>query len=207
MVKGFEQYLVKGTRFWVARARVAGGQVSGLGTIFSGAYLGVDPLREEGAKTKRKFVGLETPPIVTRDQPGKHFVLHSYTAGSVDVGTPVYFRKIRVGEVVASELDESGEFVTVQVFVHAPNDQRVSRATRFWNVSGVQVQVGAGGVNVNVESLASLLIGGIAFEKPPGEFGPPAENGALFTLYENHDATRREIYTQKATYVAYFDQS
>jgi paraquat-inducible protein B len=205
MVKDFEQYLVKGTRFWVTRARVAGGQVSGLSTILSGSYIGVDPLRE--GEAKRKFRGLETPPIVTRDQPGRHFVLHSYSAGSVEVGTPVFFRKIRVGEVVSSELDESGEFVSVQVFIHDPHYERVSMDTRFWNVSGVQVQVGAGGVNVNVESLTSLLIGGIAFEKPSGGVGPPAPNGALFTLYDNQAATRREIYTQKAHYVAYFDQS
>jgi paraquat-inducible protein B len=205
MVKDFEPFLVKGTRFWVTRARVAGGQVSGLGTIFSGSYIGVDPLRE--GEARRKFKGLETAPVVTRDQPGKHFVLRSHRAGSVEVGSPVTFKKIRVGEVVASKLDDSGEYVSIQVFVHAPHDTRVSTASRFWNASGVQVAVGASGVDVNVESLASLLIGGIAFETPPGSAGAPAEDGARFPLYGSHAATRREVYAQKAHYVAYFDQS
>ncbi len=205
MLKSFAPFLVKGTRFWVARARVAGGQVSGLGTIFSGAYIGVDPVSE--GETRRKFKGRETPPIVTTNQPGKQFALHSHEAGSVDVGTPVFFRKIRVGEVISSRLDASGDFVAIKVFVRAPHDIRVSQATRFWNASGVQVEVGARGVQVDVESLASLLIGGIAFETPAGGDVAPAESDTLFTLYENREATKREVYTQKAHYLAYFEES
>lgn len=206
MVKGAEDYLRDGTRFWVVRARVAGGQVSGLGTLFSGAYIGVDPVRE--GKRLRSFRGLEVPPIVTSDQPGRHFVLHSRRAGSVEVGTPVYFRKIRVGEVVSSELDASGEFVTVQVFVRAPHDQRVRRDTRFWNAGGVHVSVNTRGVEVDVESVVSLLVGGIAFETPLEETtGEPAEEGSVFELYPDREATEREVYTEKAYYLLYFDQS
>jgi paraquat-inducible protein B len=205
MVQGAEDYLRDGTRFWVVRARVAGGQVSGLGTIFSGAYIGVDPVRE--GERLRHFQGLEIPPIVTSDQPGRTFVLHSHRAGSVDIGTPVYFRKIQVGEVVSSELDSSGEFVTVQVFVHAPHDRRVHRDTRFWNAGGVHVSMSTQGVEVDVESVVSLLVGGIAFETPLEESGEEAEQGSTFELYANRDATEREVYTQKSYYMLYFDQS
>jgi paraquat-inducible protein B len=208
MVKGFEPYLVKGTRFWVASVQFAGGQVSDLGTVLSGSYIGVDPVREGDGKRKRKFTGLAKPPVVTRDEPGKHFVLHSYRAGSVEVGTPVFFRKIEVGEVVASELDPSGDFVTIEVFVHAPHDARVRKDSRFWNASGLNVSLGARGVEVQLESIKSLLVGGIAFDTPEGEIAvAEAEGGALFRLYENEAATRREAYMQKAHYVAYFDQS
>ena len=125
----------------------------------------------------------------------------------MDVGTPVYFRKIQVGEVVASELDTSGDFVSIQVFVHSPNHMRVSKDSRFWNASGVQVSMSASGVEVNVEALTSLLIGGIAFDNPSDDESTPAADGTLFTLYESEAATRREVYTLKARYVAYFDQS
>ena len=205
MVKSFAPYLNAGTRFWVVRPRVAGGQVTGLGTLFSGAFIGVDPTRA-GARA-REFVGLATPPVVTVDQSGKHFMLRSRKAGTVDVGTPVLFKKIRVGEVVSSELDGSGEFVSIQIFVHAPHDARVNSGTSFWNASGVTASLSASGVEVNVESLASLLIGGIAFDTAAHSTGPPAPDGSLFTLYENEAATRREVYTQKARYVTYFDQS
>jgi paraquat-inducible protein B len=206
MVKSFEPHLKAGTRFWVVRPRVAGGQVTGLGTLFSGAYIGVDP-GADGKRT-REFVGLEVQPIVTTDQPGRQFTLHSYRAGNVDVGTPVFFRKIRVGEVVASELDPSGDFVTIQVFVRAPNDVRVSQDTRFWNASGVQMSLTASGLDVNVEALTSLLIGGIAFDTPgDDDVTTPAPGGTLFTLYESEAATRREIYRIKSRFVAYFDGS
>jgi paraquat-inducible protein B len=205
MVKGADVYLKEGTRFWVVKARVAGGQVTGLGTIFSGAYIGLDPVRE--GKRAREFRGLEVPPVVTTDEPGRHFVLHSYRAGSMDVGTPVFFRRIQVGEVVESELDPSGEFVAIKVFVHAPNDERVHRGTRFWNASGIDVTMSAEGVQVDTESVVSMLIGGVAFDTPEGDAGERAEDGAVFPLYENHDATKREIYTEKTAWLLYFDQS
>lgn len=205
MVRGAEEYLREGTRFWVVRARVAGGQVSGLGTIFSGAYIGLDPVRD-GAPA-RAFQGLEVPPVVTTDDPGRHFVLHSYHAGAVEVGAPVFFRRIRVGQVVASELDASGDFVTIQIFVDAPHDERVHTATRFWNASGIDVSVGADGVSVETESLVSILIGGIAFETPERDGGEPAADGAVFPLYENRAATQRQIYTEKTEWLLYFDQS
>jgi paraquat-inducible protein B len=198
-------YLTDATRFWVVRPRVAGGQVSGLGTLFSGAYIGVDPVRE--GKPARSFVGLEVPPIVTTGEPGKHFVLVSHSAGLVDVGTPVFFRRVRVGEVVASELDPTGDSVTIKAFVRAPHDARVTQGTRFWNASGVHVGVGAEGVEVDVESVVSLLIGGIAFETPVEEVGEPAPEGAVFELYPNRDATQREVYTERSHYLLYFDQS
>ena len=109
------------------RARVTGTQVSGLGTLLSGAHIALDPVRE--GKSARSFKGLEEPPIVTFDQPGRQFTLLSWRAGAPDVATPVYFRKMRVGEVVASELDPSGDFVTTKVFVNAPFDARVTNLT------------------------------------------------------------------------------
>ncbi len=205
MVRGAEAYLTDRTRFWVVKARVAGGQVTGLGTIFSGAYIGVDPVRE-GARA-REFRGVEVPPVVTTEEPGRHFVLRSHRAGSVDVGTPVFFRKIHVGEVVASELDASGEFVTIRVFVHAPHHERVRRGTRFWNASGFDVSMSAEGIRVDTESVVSILVGGIAFDAPTHGAGEPAEDEAVFPLYESFEATKREIYTQKNYYLLHFDQS
>ena len=204
MVKDAESYLTEGTRFWVVKARVAGGQVSGLGTLLSGAYVGIDPVRE--GKRARAFQGLEVPPIVTAGQPGREFVLHSYQAGAMDVGTPVYFRKIRVGEVVASELDPTQEFVTTRVFVNAPYDERVRSGTRFWKASGIDVSLGADGVRVDTESLVSILIGGIAFETL-GDGGAPAAADSVFALYPNREETQREVYTEKAHYLLHFDQS
>jgi paraquat-inducible protein B len=205
MVKGADAFLREGTRFWVVRPRVAGGQVSGLGTIFSGAYIGLDPVR--AGRAARSFSALAVPPVVTIDEPGRHFVLRSYRAGAVDVGTPVFFRRIRVGQVVSSELDASGDSVTIQVFVEAPHDARVHTGTRFWNASGIDFALSAEGVSVDTESIVSILVGGIAFDTLERDDGEPAADGAEFPLYENRAATQREMYTEKVQWQLYFDQS
>jgi paraquat-inducible protein B len=206
MERDARDYLREGTRFWVERARVTGAQVSGLGTLLSGAHIGLDPVRE--GKRERHFTGLEAPPIVTSDQPGQQFTLRSYRAGAAEVGEPVYFRKIRVGEVLSSELDPSGDFVTTRIFVNAPFDSRVRGSTRFWNASGLDVSVGADGVQVQTESLMSLLVGGIAFdtaERMAAGAAPPPD--AVFELYESRVASERPVFHEKHTWLVYFDQS
>ena len=101
-----DDYLRETARFWIVKPRIAGGQVSGLGTLLSGAYIGMDPVLE--GKRVTTFTGLEVPPVVTLQEAGKYFVLRSRRAGAIDVGTPVFFRKISVGQVVSSELDDDG---------------------------------------------------------------------------------------------------
>ena len=131
LTKNAKQYLSEHTRFWVVRARVAGGGVSGLGTLFSGAYIAIDPGKP--GKTIRSFKGLETPPIVTTDLPGRHFMLKAERLGSLDIGKPVYFRQIQVGQVVAYEMEKDGHAVDIKIFIHAPHHERVHKNTRFWN--------------------------------------------------------------------------
>lgn len=206
MVKEFAPHLTEKTRFWVTRARVAGGEISGLGTLFSGAYIGVDPV-SDGAST-RDFLGLDEAPVVATNEPGRHYMLRSYRAGAFAVGTPVFYRKIKVGEVVSSELDPSGEFVSVRVFVHAPHDTRVKPDTRFWNASGLDVSMTAEGVSVDTESVASILIGGIAFDTHgDGQGAPAAEPESIFPLYENREASEKQTYSQKVTWLLHFNQS
>ena len=164
LVKQAESFLAADTRFWVVRPRVSGGKISGLGTLLSGAYIGVDIGKE--TETSSEFVGLEVAPILTSGLPGRHFILQAGDIGSLDIGSPVYFRRIQVGEVVAHELDKGGDNVTVNVFIHAPYDRYVTSRTRFWNASGVDVSLDANGVRLQSQSLISVMLGGVAFETP-----------------------------------------
>ena len=117
-------------------------------------------------ESKRDFVALETPPIVTGEFPGRFFVLKTPDLGSLDIGTPIFFRRLQVGEVASYTLDKDGKFLTVKIFVQAPYDQYVNPNTRFWQASGVDVSLTASGLSVQTQSLLSILIGGIAFETP-----------------------------------------
>ena len=206
LVKESEEFLSANTRFWIVRARVAAGQVSGLGTLFSGAFIGLDPGKPGLPATH--FEGLEIPPVVTTDLPGRHFRLHASRLGSVDIGAPVYYRQIKVGQVVGIILKEDGMAVDVNVFVNAPFDKYVFKNTRFWNASGLDIAVNASGIRVNTESLVTIMVGGIAFETPANlEPGNPAEPDAVFRLYESREKIFEKTYAKKSRWLLQFDGS
>jgi len=206
LVADAERFLTENTRFWVVRARLSAGQVSGISTVLSGAYISLDPSLT--GESQRVFEGLETPPIVTQDEAGTLFTLHAEDLGSIDVGSPVYYRWIKVGQVAAYELDESGDGITIQAFVRAPHDARVTSETRFWNASGLDVSLGADGIQLDTVSIVSLLIGGIAFDNTAsGAEARPVEAGTVFVLYPNKQATTRQHYSIRRRFLLYFDQS
>lgn len=156
-----ENIAVEDTRFWVVRPRADLSGFSGLTTLLSGAYIGVDPGTSTDSKTE--FNGLEVPPAVTNDQTGRRFQLTSEDLGSVSIGSPVYFRRIPVGRVTGYQLAADGGSVGIQVFIDAPYDRYVTNDTHFWNASGVDVSLDAGGFKLSTQSLISMLTGGIAF--------------------------------------------
>ena len=183
-----------GTNFWVVRPRLDVSGVSGLGTLLSGAYIGVDAVEgKNGTKaTKLNFEGLEVPPAVTHDRAGKRFKLKASDLGSLDIGSPVYFRRINVGRVIGYALDQTGKAVNVEVFVDAPNDKFVTNGTRFWNASGVDFSVNADGLKVRTQSLVSMAVGGVAFEPvlTARDAGTPAAADAQFDLYPTETAAK-----------------
>jgi paraquat-inducible protein B len=206
LVKEAENILSENTRFWVVRARVAAGGVSGLGTLFSGAHIGLDPGKP--GKPATQFQGLETPPVVTADLPGSHFVLKASNLGSLNVGVPVQYRQIEVGQVVSYHLDEDGQAVTVKVFIHAPHHKLVHKNTRFWNASGLDIAIGADGIRVDTESFVTLMIGGIAFDTPLNmEPGEPAKENDVFDLYKNRESISEKTYARKSQWLLHFDGS
>ena len=173
---------VSDSRFWVVRPRADLGGVSGLNTLLSGAYIGVDIGKSQ--ESERAFKGLEVPPAVTNDSQGRGFRLAATDLGSLNLGSPVYYRRIPVGRVVGYELDADGRGVGLQVFVDAPYDRFVTPSTSFWNASGVDVSAGPQGFKLNTQSLVSVIAGGVAFQGADnGE--PPAPEGARFRLYSD----------------------
>lgn len=204
--KQAESFLVEGTRFWVVRARVGTGGISGLGTLFSGSYIGVDV--GTSSQPQREFTGLEIPPVVTADRPGRRFVLRGTDLGSLERGSPVYFRRVHVGEVVAVDLDQDGGGITVKIFVDAPFDKFVAIDSRFWHASGIDISLDTTGFKIATQSLATILIGGVAFQPPPdAPAAAPAEANTVFTLFlDQEQAMKRPDATVRA-WVFVFDES
>jgi paraquat-inducible protein B len=201
-----EDFLVEDTKFWVVRPRISGANVTGLGTLISGAFIGMEIGNSK--EEKRDFVALETPPVITGGAPGRFFVLKTSDLGSLDTGTPVFFRRLQVGQVSSYRLDKNGRLFTVDVFVKAPYDQYVTPNTRFWQASGVDVSLSASGLSVQTQSLLSILIGGIAFETPPdGTVLPAAAADTSFTLYDNRHEAFQPPARYPQTYQLVFNQS
>lgn len=177
------------SRFWVVRPRLAISGVSGLGTLLSGVYIAVDTPSSSGAQDKAvySFKGLESPPEISSERPGSRYTLRSEDLGWLDIGSPVYYRRIQVGQVIGYDLDATGAAVNVHIFVDAPHDGFVTTDARFWNASGVNVSLDAEGFSVQTGSMASILAGGVAFS-PADEFDiQAAEPNSTFYLHASQD--------------------
>lgn len=198
--------LVQDTRFWVVRARISGGGVSGLGTLMGGSYIGVDA--GTSLEKRDKYDGLERPPVVRMGIPGRQFVLHTKDIGSLDISSPIFYRRMQVGEVVAYELDKDGNSVTLKIFIRAPYDQYVKSNTMFWHASGIDITFDSNGVKVNTESMASILLGGISFQSPEdGPDTPTADANSTFTLFASKEEALKRPDTIIETYVLVFTES
>ncbi|HCN71235.1 MAG TPA: paraquat-inducible protein B [Pusillimonas sp.] len=183
-----------GTRFWVVKPRLDISGVSGLGTLLSGPYIAVDIDSNENEKQGEKFefAGLEKPPAVTHDSSGTRYVLHATDLGSLEIGSRVYYRQIPVGRVIDYELNKDGSSVDVQIFVDSPNDRYVTSDSRFWNASGINISLGASGVDVQTGSLSSIIAGGIAFANVNSANEVPAESETVFELFNSELAAKAE---------------
>ena len=205
MVPSAAGFLRTGTTFWIVKPRIGVGGVSGLGTLLSGAYIGLAPGEGESA---RAFTGLEDPPPISSNVPGREFVLTAPNLGSVSPGAPVYYRGIDIGQVLGYKLSANARDLDITIFVKEPFHDLVRTSSRFWNASGIDLSTGASGIELHVASLQALLVGGVEVDTPLGlETAEPAAEGARFPLYPNQRALAEAQFTEKVPYLIYFDGS
>ena len=171
----------EGTMFWIVRPEVGVGNISGLGTIISGPYIEAMP---GNGPERDTFEGSPTSPAALEEK-GLKIVLIAAERGSLRPGSPVYYRGIEVGTVHEHRLSDDARRVEVNVFIHQRYAPLVREDSKFWNVSGVNVDIGLfKGAEVNIESLKSLVSGGLSFATPGGpKLSEPARDGAIFPLH------------------------
>lgn len=198
--------IVEDAKFWIEQPRITLSGVSGIGTLLSGNHIGVEV--GKSTKPRREFIGLDEPPAVTRDQPGREFSLKADDLGSIGIGTPLYYRRINVGRVIGYNLADDGKSLIIHAFVNSPYDKYVTQQTRFWHASGIDVSLGANGVSVKTQSVMTMLIGGIAFENPPSASeSQPAAEGTVFALFSDYNAATTRHETMITNYVLLFKES
>jgi paraquat-inducible protein B len=186
MEKPAVDYLVEDTLFWVVRPELSASSIQGLDTILSGSYIGIQVGSSENPR--REFKGLSTSPPVSRDTPGLHIRLRAEKLGSIQTGTGVYYRNIEIGDVEKYEL-EGDKNILIDLFIKPEYSHLVRTQSRFCNVSGVQISGKLPSLKIQVESLASLLRGGILLHTPQQlKNSPAAQNGHIFQLYPDYES-------------------
>src|ERR1700720_3772270 len=159
-------------------------------------------------KSQREFVGREDPPVLGAHVPGRTFFLKSKRIGAVSVGSPIFFRDLAVGEVLGWDIADMAEYVTIHAFVRTPYDSYVHDQTRFWNASGVSIKLGGTGVEVQMESLKALLLGGVAFETPVADIRTAeTSEDHVFPLFADRETANAASYTRKIPAISYFSGS
>jgi paraquat-inducible protein B len=203
--QGAEKFLRRSTLFWVVKPQLSLRGASGLSTLISGAYIEIEP--GPGA-AQLHFTGLEKQPVVKSDEQGKKITLVTQNLGSVDTGSPIYYQGLLAGEVLGYELGNDRKSTYVYAFIKDPFDQLIRGNTNFWNVSGINVSMGADGFKMQTESLRSMIFGGIAFQTPETlEQATTDVNNLIFTLHENYENIQKHAYTRKIKFLIFFNSS
>jgi paraquat-inducible protein B len=201
------RFLTTHARFWVVRPSLSVTNLSGLDTLVSGAYIGVDP-GVRGGRYDTHFTGLEEPPGVRSDEPGSTYVLNADSVGSLSSGSPVFYRDVVVGEVLGYDLGDGIGPVTINIFVRAPFNKLVKSSSHFWDSSGISVGFQGGSLRVQVQSLEALLVGGVTFDLPADQVSAPSSaDNQSFRLYPTEEDAAAAGYLHKVAAVAYFQSS
>jgi len=195
------------TRFWVVTPRISLSGVSGLDTLLSGVYIEMDP--GDRGEYRSRFEGLTEPPSVRSYQQGTQYILLAEELGSLDIGSPVYHRQIPVGEVTRYRLLPEKGKVEIRIFINAPHDKLIRTNTKFWNVSGIGVEIGANGIVAKMETLSSLVSGGLAFNTPSfmTNKASVANSGSQFYLFNDQKAVAEGAFTFSFPYLLRLDSS
>ncbi len=201
MNESMDDWLGSGTQFWVVRPRFASGNISGLDTLVSGAYVTMEPQKGEELD---QFQGLENPPVTLSDVPGKHFTLHADRLAALDEGSSIYYHGIEVGAVQGYNLNQKTGEVDVYVFVRDPFANLVGTATRFWNASSFDLNTTVNGFEVKTESFRALLTGGVAFDTMPNIPNQVAQPNAEYKLYDSERVSNADPQSQHYYYVIDF---
>ena len=168
----------EGTKFWVVRPQVGWGNVTGLGTVISGPEI---QLLEGKGEPARRFKGLERAPIAAFGQPGLPIVLKAERPVSLRAGSPVYYRGVEVGTVQSIDLSPDARAAEVHLLVYRRFAALVRTGSAFWNVSGISLTGSIlKGVKLDIDSLRTIVTGGIEFASPEGS--PQAKAGTAFFL-------------------------
>lgn len=204
----FAGWLTEGARFWIVQPRLGAEALSGFETLLTGPYIEFDPAGIAKTQPETRFTGLEQPPDIRAGEHGSVYLLQTERLGPLSAGSTVSFRDKPVGSVLDVDPPVADGPITLRIFIRAPYDGYVRAETRFWNSSGIRLDLGSTGLTLELESLRAALGGGIAFETPPDKLGgPAAPSGAAFPLLADRSVAAAADTAGRVEILTYFDEA
>ena len=205
MAKQAEDLLVADTKFWVVRPRVTLNSISGLGTLLSGAYIGLDAGKSD------EGIRLQGPGGAAADSVGPAgTAFHAACrrcrlavcrrAGVLPPGGSGQHHRLQARRKRQGHHAGSIHQCAAR---QAGHDQcpllACQRHRRVDRVLGREAQH---------RSLTSIIVGGISFQAPDETAaGDPAQPDTMFPLYDNKASALKLISREVHSYVLYFDES
>jgi len=180
--------LRENTKFWLVKPSASLAGISGLDALVSGNYITLQP---GDGDAKNEFIA-ETEGPIAQLNPGDLLIhLIADDLGSISIGASIYYKKMPVGKVYDYHFTEDGKKVEIDIVIDKPYAKFVKKDSHFWNISGINANIGVSGLNVNVDSLNAVVQGAAAFDSPNDS--PIAEMNETYTLYSNLQAAKRGI--------------
>ncbi|MCP3849432.1 MAG: MCE family protein [Gammaproteobacteria bacterium] len=193
-----EGALVDDTKFWMVKPKISLGEVKNLETLFGGNYV---TLRLGTSQKKRHIfpVSQDRPPY-DKSYPGLHLKLRSSNLGSISVGAPVMYNRIKIGDIQDYELAKDRKNINILIHIWPQYTDIVHSNSRFYNASGFQIDASFAGIDVHTESVESILKGGISLYNDPDDSGKKAVNDDFYTLFEDFDAAQMNAFYVKVQF-------
>jgi len=161
------KYAKQGTKFWKVEPEIGLVGSKNVTALLGGAFIGLLPSGLTSSEQQSEFKALELAPTVEQLSYGLNIKLTSARLGSVRVGNPILYRQIKVGKVIGVDLSPSADQVNIFINIANRYAPLVTAQSQFWNTSGINIEASIfSGVNIDSESIETLIAGGIAFATP-----------------------------------------
>jgi paraquat-inducible protein B len=202
----YDELLTEDAKIWIVKPRIDKSGISGMTTLLSGVYLELEPGQSETRSTL--FTLQDEPALISSDVMGKRFRLTSDKAEVLDIGSGIFFRHYKIGQIESAKFNIDELTMEYGIFIFAPYDKLITKNAIFWVSSGVNISLSTEGIDVSTGSLSKLIKGGISVDYPPNsQAAPQAEAFEKYKLHENFPAALEKRFDNADFYLVEFEQS
>ncbi|TMP42551.1 mammalian cell entry protein [Pseudoalteromonas citrea] len=202
----YDDLLTEDAKLWIVKPRIDESGISGMNTLLSGVYLELEPGQSETRSTL--FTLQDEPALISPDVMGKRFSLTANQAEVLDVGSGIYFRNYKIGQIESAKFNIDELTMEYGIFIFAPYDKLITTNAIFWVSAGVNISLSTEGIDVSTGSLSKLIKGGISVDYPPNSHAADqAQALNQYKLHESFSAALEKRFDNADFFLVEFEQS